>query len=127
MRIHNSKKLLNRRRELRENSTETEKLLWERLRDSKLDFKFKRQHSVGGYILDFFCPSKRLVVEVDGKIHELSKLYDKNRDKFLEEFGYTVLRFKVSEVESNLDNVTEKIKNELDRIPFSLPRRRGRG
>lgn len=124
MRIHNSKFLLERRRELRFNATETEKLLWEELRGSKLGYKFKRQHSVGGYIPDFFCPVKRLVVEIDGGIHIQQREYDKNRDKFFNELGYTVLRFKTLEVENKIKEVVEKIKHKLRNISFSLPRRR---
>src|SRR3990167_9930713 len=113
MRIHNSKLLLDRRKDLRRNATNTEKLLWEELRAGKLGYKFKRQHSVGGYILDFFCPGKRLIIEVDGGVHIVQGHYDKNRDDFFRELGYTVFRFKTLEVENNLSGVINKIKTAL--------------
>ncbi len=129
MRIHNSKSLLERRRDLRNNSTYTEELLWEEIRGSKLGFKLKRQHSIGKYIIDFFCSSKRLIVEIDGGIHELkdNQEYDLVRDKFFTDLGYTVLRIKSNEVEDNMKEVLQKIRGKLASIPFSLPRRRGRG
>ena len=78
--IHNIKKLLYRRKDLRNNSTSEEILLWLRLKNSQLGFKFRRQHSIGGYIVDFYCPSKKLVIEIDGKEH--SKKKTKNMIKF---------------------------------------------
>lgn len=111
---------------MRANATRTEKLLWEELRGNKLGHKFKRQHSVGGYILDFFCPTKRLIVEIDGSIHDVEsqKKYDQTRDIFFQELGYGILRLNTSEIESKLDDVLRKIKRNLDETPFSLPRRR---
>ena len=67
--IHNVKSLFERRKELRNNSTPQEILLWSKLKHSQVGFKFRRQHSIGGYIVDFYCPAKKLIIELDGKHH----------------------------------------------------------
>lgn len=113
MRVHNSQKLLGRRRELRKLPTMEEEILWNELRDSKLGVRFRRQHSIGGYIADFYCFRARLIVEIDGKSHEFQKEYDANRDKFFKELKYQTLRIKNSEINDNLENVLDKIKSTL--------------
>lgn len=109
--VHNSRNLLDRRRELRKQATNEENLLWQALRDNKLGYKFRRQHSIGGYILDFYCSKKRLIIEVDGLVHEFQKDYGKVRDKYFEELDYRVLRFKNEELVNNLEGVIDTIKN----------------
>lgn len=111
--IHNHEILKERRKELRKNQTKTEEALWFELRNEKLGFKFKRQHSVGGYILDFYCPRKKLIVELDGEIHNTKEAreYDLVRDKYFRELDYKVLRFKNGEVENGIEKVLEKIKS----------------
>lgn len=113
--IHNIFELGDRRRELRQKATPQEKLLWEKLRNQKLGFRFKRQYSIGGYILDFYCAKKKLIVELDGEIHNTkeAKEYDGVRDKFFRELGYIILRFWNGEVESNVEKVLERIKSYL--------------
>lgn len=114
--VHNNKIFIERRKELRQNATPAEKKLWWYLRDNKLGAKFKRQHSVGGYILDFYCAKKKLIVELDGEVHntEEAKEYDTVRDKFFKELGYTTLRFKNGEVESDMEKVLEEINKILN-------------
>jgi very-short-patch-repair endonuclease len=113
--IFNIQKLKERRAELRWNQTPQEEKLWFGLRRNKLGFKWRRQHSIGGYIADFYCPKKKLVIELDGSQHSEkgSKEYDKNRTNFLEGAGIKVLRFKNNEIENNLIKVLGKIKKEL--------------
>jgi very-short-patch-repair endonuclease len=115
MEIHNIQKLKERRRELRRKSTPQENLLWEKLRNNKLGVKFKRQHSIGGYILDFYCSEKKLIIELDGEIHNTkeAKEYDEVRDKYFKELGYKTIRFLNSEVDNNLDDVLNKIKGHV--------------
>jgi very-short-patch-repair endonuclease len=67
--VYNILKLKDRRSDLRTNQTPQEVLLWSRIRREQLNFKFRRQHSIGGYIVDFYCPMKRLVIEIDGSHH----------------------------------------------------------
>ena len=115
MKINNISRLLDRRRKLRKNQTPQEEILWWYLKDKRLGSKFRRQHSVGGYILDFYCPEKKLIVELDGGIHNTkeNKEYDEVRNKFFVELGYVVLRFSNSEIEENTKMVIEKIKSYL--------------
>jgi very-short-patch-repair endonuclease len=111
--INNIKKLFDRRKYLRNNSTPQETLLWLKLKNSQLGFKFRRQHSIGGYIVDFYCPTKKLVIEIDGSQHIINKVYDEERLKYLTVFGIRVLRFWNNEINVNIDSVVNKIISEL--------------
>jgi very-short-patch-repair endonuclease len=105
-------KLYEYSRELRQVSTKAEKLLWEELRNKKLNgLKFRRQHPLGKYIADFYCHEKKLVIELDGAIHDKkeNKEYDKSRTFEIEALGICVIRFKNDEVETNIDIVLSKI------------------
>ena len=84
------------RTELRKRLTPAEATLWRSLKGSRLDGrKFRRQHSVGSYILDFYCPAERLAVELDGQVHrnESAEVYDRERKLFLEYYGIKVIPF----------------------------------
>lgn len=113
--FHNILELGERRRELRRRATGEEKILWEKLRNHRIGPRFKRQYSIGGYILDFYCAEKRLIIEIDGGIHkrEDSKEYDEVRDKYFSELGYKTLRILNDEVNSGVNRVIEKIKSYL--------------
>ena len=117
-RINNLPGLKGRRKELRQNETPQEQILWWHLRAGRLDgHKFKRQHSIGGYILDFYCAKKKLIIELDGAIHNSKEAqkYDSIRDKYFTDLGFTVLRFPNSEVDEDVYGVLTKIKNMLPR------------
>ena len=103
---------MERRKELRKNQTPEEEKLWWYLKDKRLGSKFRRQHSIGGYILDFYCKEKRLIIEVDGEIHK-KKEYDSVRDKYFTELDYKILRFRNEEIENDVKKVVEEIKNHL--------------
>ena len=112
MDVHNKKSLLEYRRRLRKQSTQAEITLWQHIRSGRLNgLKFKRQHSIGNYIVDFYCASKRLIVELDGGVHlnpeQIEK--DKFRDQNLTEMDFTVLRFTNDEILFNIDYVKERI------------------
>jgi very-short-patch-repair endonuclease len=109
--IFNIEPLKPRRKSLRTKSTQAEKILWERLRDSKLGYKFFRQYSVEGYVTDFYCPKIRLAVELEGKIHTKAdqKLYDKNRFRYLEAFDIKIIRFQNEEIYLHIGDVIENI------------------
>jgi very-short-patch-repair endonuclease len=103
-------------RELRNNLTEAENILWQEIRNRKLDgYKFRRQHPIDKFIVDFYCHKKKLVVELDGGIHnhEEIKEYDVARSDELEMFDIKVIRFTNEEVYKNLDDVLRRIKQEL--------------
>ena len=116
--LHNDPKFKERRRDLRNNQTKEEQFLWMNLRNKKLGVKFLRQHSIGPYILDFYCPSKKIGIELDGHQHLDDKEYDKNRDEYLELNGIKILRFWNSELSVNIDGVLDKIMRELTSPPL---------
>ena len=117
-------KLFERANELRKNMTETEKILWQRLRHKKLDgFKFRRQHPLIQFVADFYCHEARLVIEIDGGYHldEEQKENDENRTYELEQVGINVIRFTNDEVINHIEEVIERIKKELPaRPPFGV-------
>ena len=99
-------------RSLRKYATDSEKVLWEALRNRQLaDTKFRRQYYISGYVLDFYCPKWKLAVEVDGNIHERDfvKEPDKARTSVLKEKGIKVIRFKNSDVLNHLEDVVDSI------------------
>ncbi len=109
-------KLKNTARTLRKNTTDAERLLWSRLRRKQLKgYQFYRQKILGRYIVDFYCPSAKLVIEVDGSQHYEEKgiQKDKVRDEHLSRLGFRVLRFASTEVFQNLDGILEEIYNHL--------------
>jgi very-short-patch-repair endonuclease len=98
-------------RQLRQNLTPAEAKLWNALRNRQLSgLKFRCQHPVGRFILDFYCPSCQLVIEVDGEIHEQQTEYDKERTKHLQAYGYRVLRFSNQQILNDLPTVLVEIK-----------------
>jgi len=101
-----------RARELRRDQTMPEKLLWSRLRDSRLGFKFRRQVPMGAFTLDFFCPSTHLCVEIDGVSHEGRLDRDLYRERVLRDAGITTIRFSASDVGRDVDSVAEAIRVE---------------
>jgi very-short-patch-repair endonuclease len=112
--IVNQKNLLFRRRELRENQTEAERLFWERVRDGRFfGLKFKRQYSLGSYILDFYCREKKLAVELDGSQHIENIDYDNVRTAYLNSFGITVLRFWNNDLMRDINAVLEAIRIQI--------------
>jgi len=97
-------------RRLRQQLTPAESTLWQALRSRQLGgLKFRCQHPVGRFILDFYCPSHKLVIEVDGGIHNQQQAYDQARTDELQVFGYCVLRFTNEEVLNDLSNVLSRI------------------
>lgn len=91
-----------------------ESLLWDRLRGRRLcGFRFRRQHSVGRFIVDFYCAERELIVEVDGPIHEYMQEEDAIRQAFLESLGLRVIRFTNNEVISHIDDVVRRIEEAL--------------
>src|SRR4051812_45170168 len=91
-----------RARELRKNLTDSEKTLWKELRLEQMGCKFRRQYPIGPYIVDFACPERMLIIELDGSHHLDGKQRDDRRTQWLESQGYKVLRFWNSEVSNEL-------------------------
>ena len=114
--------LLERAKEMRKNPTAAERKIWEALRKRNLEFKFRRQHPISKYIVDFVCLEKELIIEVDGQIHQYQVDKDAERQLLLEQKkGFSVLRFTNDEVLNSIDNVLLKIEQKL-KLPL-----RGRG
>ena len=116
-------------RKLRKRLTDAERHLWRQIRDRQLlGYKFRRQTPVGRYVVDFICLEQRLIVELDGGQHAEQKDYDASRSDWLEQRGYTVLRFWNHEVFGNLEGVKEIIVKHLLRTPHPvLPPQGGKG
>ena len=101
-------------RKNRVSMTLQEEMLWERISNKKFKgLKFRRQFPIGRYIVDFYNHLNKLIVEIDGSIHNSQKEYDKNRDKYLESSGYTILRISNNEIETNIDGVVAKISSNI--------------
>lgn len=110
--ILNKNEMKERRRALRKNTTPAEALLWKALRNRRLvGCRFERQYSIGNHIVDFYSPQVKLVIEVDGPIHESSDAIesDKLREDEIKSLGIQVLRFKNEEVEQRFSGVLKNI------------------
>ena len=112
---NNAYRLIEEAKRMRKEPTDAEAALWELLRDKKLGDKFRRQHLIDDFIVDFVCLSKNLVIEVDGGYHNdpTQKEYDEQRTLYLNEKGFKVIRFTNEEVLGNTEAVLTKIKQEL--------------
>ena len=107
--VSNVPKLRTRRRVLRNEPTPQEIILWSRLKNEQLGYKFRRQHSFGTYIADFYCREKSLIIEIDGSQHMEHEEYDSERTSFLKSQGLQVVRFWNNEINTNLDGVVTRI------------------
>ena len=117
--LNNRSYLNTYRKNLRNKGTSFEAILWNHLKNRQLGgYKFRRQHSFGHFILDFYCPEKRLAVELDGAYHFTIQgiIKDTHRDHWLSERGVTVLRFENKKVIETPNHVLDRILQELHRI-----------
>jgi len=102
---------------LRNNMTAAEKILWMHLKNNINGFKIRRQHPIGNYITDFFCHKAKLIIEIDGSVHnnEEVKVNDEIRQKDLENLGYTIIRYTndqiFNQIEDVLNNISEIVNN----------------
>lgn len=103
------------RKNLRNDATNAEKLLWSHLRKKQMVLLFRRQFSIGNYIVDFLCPSLRLIIELDGGYHDepVQKIKDQIRENKLVEMKYTVIRYKNEQLFNNCDFVLKDIKRNM--------------
>ncbi len=108
-RIHPA--ILARAREMRHPQTVAETTLWHVLRNRQIGFKFRRQHPIERFIIDFYCAEAKLLIEVDGETHcqPGQEEYDKVRTEYLEELGYKVIRFSNNDVRYNIGAVANEI------------------
>ena len=108
--------------EHRKNPTQAEDFLWQQLRGNKLNgYVFRRQHIIGNFIVDFVCLAKKLIIEVDGLIHQLpeNKMSDKERTVWLQQKGYEVIRFTNEEILFDTQTALNQIKQKIEELPFA--------
>jgi cyclase len=108
-----AKPLYQMARDLRNNATHAETILWGYLKTKPLGFKFRRQHPYSIYILDFYCHSLKLIIEVDGSIHDLTavKENDEHREDLLQKDGLTVIRFENKQIEQSFEQVIKYVED----------------
>ena len=105
------------RRHLRKNSTNPERIIWQRLRNRQIGgFKFRRQCSIGKYIVDFYSSELNLIIEIDGDVHAYQKENDKTREIFLENRGLKITRYTNYEIRTNLIGVLEDILRKCEEL-----------
>ncbi|AFZ27508.1 hypothetical protein Cylst_5497 [Cylindrospermum stagnale PCC 7417] len=118
---------IEKRRRLRQNSTAAEGILWEHLRNRKLQgYKFRRQYGIDRFVVDFYCPETHLAIELDGSIHDIPEIAERDRDglrpagsdrqAFITAKGIHFLRFRNEEISENLPNVLQSITNTLQSL-----------
>jgi very-short-patch-repair endonuclease len=115
-------------REMRRKPTEAENSLWQCLRNRQLlGFRFRRQHSIDRFIVDFYCAKARLVIEVDGEVHQYRAEEDLIRQEYLESYGLKIIRFSNDAVLNNVNEVVKQILTFLTSPPLVPPLRQRRG
>ena len=116
--IYNKRSLKKKRRLLRKYMTKAEVLLWLELKNKSLGVRFLRQFSIGAYVVDFYSPGIKLVIEIDGVTHNTIEEieYDKNRQREIEFLNIKFLRFKNSEIYDDRYNVLERIKEKITEL-----------
>ena len=120
--LYNIQKLRNIRRILRKQEVSAERLLWSKIRNRQLGVKFKRQYSVGNYVIDFYCPEIRLGIEIDGSTHSTSIeiARDLKRENYLRKTGIKIKRFTNVDVFENLDGVITSVLEVIKTSPAPL-------
>jgi len=108
-------------RKLRKNSTLSEILLWKELKTKKSGYEFHRQLPINNYIVDFYCHELKLAIEVDGDSHDNSGTYDIKRQKKLEEFGITFIRFNDIFIKRDMDGVIRILKDKINNMKITSP------
>jgi very-short-patch-repair endonuclease len=119
MKLFNQTLLKEKRKDLRNNSTLSEKILWSKLKKGNpFNLKFRRQYSIGNYIVDFYCTELKLAIEIDGDSHfqEGSEKKDLKRTNFLIEQGIELIRFTNNDVKDNWQSVLNEIAREIELI-----------
>ncbi|OGH69092.1 MAG: hypothetical protein A2754_01810 [Candidatus Magasanikbacteria bacterium RIFCSPHIGHO2_01_FULL_47_8] len=102
------------RKDLRANVFMPERIMWKFLRNRQLGHKFRRQHSVGDYVVDFYCGELYLVIEIDGKVHDETAIRDSVRENFLRMAGLSIKRYTAQQVNNDLDWVLGDLKEYCD-------------
>ncbi|MEK6646637.1 MAG: endonuclease domain-containing protein [Candidatus Firestonebacteria bacterium] len=121
MEIFNRQETKKKRKVLRKNQTEAEKLLWSKLRNRQVEgYKFFRQYGIDKYIVDFYCPKLKLVIEIDGGQHytEEGYAYDGEREQYMVSVGVKTMRFSNLDILKNVEGVFMQLESELPLPPL---------
>ncbi len=113
------RKTIRLRRDLRHNPTAAELAFWSHIANKRfINFKFRKQHGIGPYIVDFYCAQKKVIIEIDGDTHATDKgpERDKNRTAYLESLGYKVIRYNNRDVLNNASGVFEDLAQKLNSL-----------
>jgi len=116
------------RQRLRRNLTLAEEIFWNQVSKSKfMNLKFRRQHGIGKYIADFYCPTKKLIIEIDGNSHftKQGQLRDAERSRYIASLGYRIIRYNNNDIVDNVDGVFQDLENQLKLTPSNSPSRGG--
>lgn len=115
--LFNQKTKKSLRASLRKQPTKAETILWYRIRNNQLGYKFRRQHGIGKYIVDFYCPELKLIIEIDGGVHfeEANILADKEREEYLKKLGFRIVRYNNLDIIKNIDNTLNDLSRVLSR------------
>jgi very-short-patch-repair endonuclease len=111
-------------KELRKTQTEAEKILWSKLNKNQvLGLQFRRQHPIDKFIADFFCPKIKLIIEIDGSIHDIPEHHnhDLGRTDILNDFGITVVRFSNEQIITEIDYTVNQIEKISEKLINELP------
>jgi very-short-patch-repair endonuclease len=111
-------------KELRKTQTEAEKILWSKLNKNQiLGLQFRRQHPIDKFIADFFCPKIKLIIEIDGSIHDIPEYHnhDLGRSDKLNDFGITILRFTNEQIINEIDYTVNQIEKISENLIYELP------
>ena len=114
--LFNKKETKSFRRFLRSQPISAERKIWYRLRKKQLNYRINRQFAIGNYIVDFYCPKKRLIIEIDGATHSTDKeiAHDAERERFLKSLGLKIKRYTNEDIFRNIDLVVTDIYEELN-------------
>ncbi|PIP18174.1 MAG: cytosine methyltransferase [Parcubacteria group bacterium CG_4_10_14_0_8_um_filter_35_7] len=120
-RVHNLKQIKTTRKNLRRDLTLAERKLWLRIKDKQTGYKFRRQHSIGPFIVDFYCPELKLIVEVDGDVHAFDKQIrkDKTREQYLKRLNFKIIRYQNNEIIQNIDGVLEDLYRKINSLLYN--------
>jgi very-short-patch-repair endonuclease len=121
--LYNLEKYKFLRRKLRQDITVSEKIFWRRLRDRRFNYKFRRQYSVGKYIIDFYCPQLRLAIEIDGATHETKEQLENDRlkEEFLKSHNIILKRYLNVDLKENIGAVMDDLYNFIEKITSPHP------
>lgn len=119
--IHNIRSQKQIRKNLRNNMTRSEIIFWSKLKGKQLRYKFRRQHGIGKYIVDFYCSELKLIIEVDGDVHGFNNQIAKDRERqdYLESLGSIIYRYTNNDIKNNLDGVLDNLVVKIKSISLS--------